>query len=161
MSQNVFLAPWDADSFDRTVSEAVDLSEYDDRPEALDAGGEVRLAGVGEGSRNESNFEKLESGDLVLFYEGSEYVGAGWVGTTFEDSNGWVSETLWDDDERPLVFTVDEFTPITVSKAAVNSIFGYSESYNPAGLLRVADDKLSNQPEAIKLAVERYSEQRA
>lgn len=158
-SANVFIASCDPDNFDRTVRSAVDLTEYPDRPDALSDAETVRFWGVPGGSGNETYFEKMESGDLVLFYHDDEYVGTGRIGTTFEDDENWASATFWDDAPADRIYTIEEFAPVSVPKAAVNAIFDYSTGYNPQELMRVAGDRVTNQLDAIELAVQRYSEQ--
>jgi len=158
MSSNVFVAPCDPDGFDRTVRSAVSLADYPDHPDALPDETAVRFWGVRDGDSNETHFEKMEAGDLVLFYDDDAYVGTGRVGTTFTDDESWASATFWDGAPATRVFTVDDFTPVTVPKAAVNRIFDYADGYDPRGLMRVADGRVSKRPAAIELAMERYSE---
>jgi hypothetical protein len=159
MSSNVFLAPCDAGNFDRTIVSEVDLSEYSTtRPEELSEMDTVRFWGVREGSRNEDYFERMDSGDLVLFYQNGNYVGTGWAGITFEDDEQWASRTFWNDAPSRLIYTVEEFTPVSVPKVAVNQIFNYDEGYNPQGLIRVAESKLDKRPVTIKRALEKYTE---
>ena len=155
---NVFIASCSPDDFDRTVRSSVDLSEFSDRPAALSERESARFWGAPEGTNNEAYFEKMEEGDLVLFYHGDEYVGAGWIGTTFEDESGWANDTFWENGQSNLVYTIEDFTPVSVPKSAVNKIFDYSAGYNPGRLLRVASERVTNRPEAIKLAVERYGQ---
>lgn len=157
---SVFLARTDPDDFERTVASPVDLGEHDGGPQELD-GDEVRLWGAGGGSRAETSFEQMEAGDLVLFYDGGEYVGAGRVGTTVEDEDGWARETLWDGSESTLLFTLDAFTSVSVPAAAVHRIFDYSEDYTPGTLTRVADGRVDQSLDAVELAVQRYSERHA
>ncbi|MFC7233453.1 hypothetical protein ACFQMM_22630 [Saliphagus sp. GCM10025308] len=88
---NVFLAPCDSPNFDDTVKSTVDLNEYPDHPEALNGMEEVRFWGARTGARNEGNFEKMQSGDLVLFYQEGNYVGTAWVESKFEDEEGWAA----------------------------------------------------------------------
>ena len=154
----MFLALSDPGNFDRTVLSAVNLSEYPDRPEELFDLNMVRFWGAPEGSRNEDNFERMNPGDLVLFYQNGKYVGTGWVGITFEDDEQWASKTFWNDAPFRFIYTVEEFTPVSVSKAAVNRIFNYAEGYNPQGLMRVAESKLDRRPVTIKRALEKYTE---
>ena len=160
MSANVFLAPCDAGNFDRTVLSEVHLSEYPDRPEALSETDTVRFWGAREGSRNEDYFNRMDSGDLALFHQSGSYVGAGWVGITFEDDEQWASTTFWDGAPSRLIYTVEEFTPVSVPKAVVNRIFNYDEGYNPQGLIRVAENRLDDRPVVIKRALAKYTEKR-
>lgn len=157
---DVFLAPCDSPNFDRTVRSAVDPGEHPDTPDALDDADEVRFWGVREGSQNRTYFEKMSAGDLVLFYQDGTYVGAGLIGTTFED-DGWASETFWDEAPSYLVYTVEDFSEITVPRTALNRIFDYDGSYTPNGLTRVADGRVTKEPVVIKHAVEKYSRQNA
>lgn len=157
MASNVFLASVDPGNFETTVRSPIDPSEHPDPPDELSGEESVRLWGITEGSGRDS-FEKLESGDLVLFYADGEYVGTGRVGVAFEDDEGWVSETFWEDAPSTSIYTVESFTSVSVPKSAVNRIFDYSEGYTPQELLRVADDRVDRSLEAIELAVQRYSE---
>ena len=152
---NVFLAPCDPENFERTVGSKVDLSEFPDRPDALSGTDDVRFWGARVGSGNRTYFEKMEPGDLVLFYHDQDYVGTGWVGTTFEDEAGWASATFWQDAPSELVYTIEEFSGVSVPKSAVHRIFDYKEGYHPQGLSRVADGRVTNRLEAIKLAIEK------
>lgn len=161
MSSNVFLASCDSDGFDRTVGSPVDVSDYPDRPSALSDADEVRFWAVGDGDGDRNSFEKMESGDLVLFYRGDEFVGTGWIGITFVDEEDWANTTFWDGSRSSLVYTVEGFTPVSVPKSAVNRIFDYAEGYTPPELMRVADDRVTRSPEAIKLALQRYTEKNA
>ena len=158
-SANVFLVSCDSEKFERTVRSPVTLDSSEDAPGELESVDEARLWGVESSDQNRSYFEKMSADDLVLFYQDGMYAGTGVVGSTFEDESGWVASTFWEDESVPMIFTVEEFSSVSVPKSAVNRIFEYSENYTPGDLLRVADSRLRNRPEAIKLAVERYSEQ--
>lgn len=161
MSPDVFLAPCDAENFDRTVLSEIDLSEYPNRPEELSEMDTVRFWGAREGSRNENNFERMDPGDLVLFYQNGSYVGAGWVGITFEDDEQWASKQFWNDASSRLIYTITEFTPVSVPREAVNRIFDYAEEYTPQGLIRVAENRVDDRPVVIKHAVEKYTTKHA
>jgi len=155
---NVFLAPCDSPNFDDTVTSAVTLSEYSDHPEALDGTEEVRFWGARTGTRNRGNFEKMQNGDLVLFYQEGAYIGTAWVGSTFEDTEGWASSTFWRGGASYLVYTLQDFKSIAVPRETVNAIFDYKDGYYPQGLMRVSEDNIERRPASIKLALERYSE---
>jgi len=107
MSANVFLVPIDPENFDRTVQSAVDLTEYDDRPDPLADLDEVRLWAVDDDSGNGSTFERMEEGDLLLFYHDGEYLATGRVGTAFEDEDRWVSSTFWTAFPTTRVYTIN------------------------------------------------------
>lgn len=160
MSENVFLVPIDPENFDRTVRSSVDLTDYPDRPEPLADVEEARLWAIGDESGSGSIFERMEAGDLLLFYHDDEYVGTGRVGTTFEDEDRWVSSTFWTAFPATRIYTVEEFNPVSVPKRAVNRIFDYSAAYTP-GFMRVADDRVTSKLESIEAALERYTERNA
>lgn len=154
---NVFLAPCDSPNFDDTVRNSIDLSQYSDFPEPLDGKEEVRFWGARVGTRNESNFEKMGAGDLVLFYQEGNYIGTAWVDSKFEDEESWASTTFWRGGESQLVYTLTEFEEIAVPRRKVNRIFGYTEKYYPQGLMRVNPSNVEKSLAAIKLALKRVS----
>lgn len=156
--EHVFLVSCDPEDFERTVATPVVVEDHPDPPEALEGEGSVRLWGAPEGTRTVEAFERMEPGDLLLFYADGTYVGVGRVGRTFADDDAWASESLWSAVESTNLFTVTDFTPVSVGLAAVNAIFGYSGSYVPQGLMRVAPDRVTARPAAIELAVRRYDE---
>lgn len=158
MSSNVFMARCDPEHFARTVRSAVDLGEHTDYPDELSGTDTVRFYGAPEGTSNQRNFEKMESGDLVLFHQDGEYVGSGRIGTTFEDDEQWANATFWDGDLSNRIYTVTEFEQVSVPKARVNTIFGYQGGYNPQDLFRVAEKRVTHSSEAIELALRRYTE---
>lgn len=161
MIADVFLTPCDAGNFEQTVLSTVDLSEYPNRPKELSEMDTVRLWGAREGSRNEDYFERMDSDDLILFYQSGRYVGAGRVGITFKDDNEWTSKTFWNDAPSRLIYTVTGFTPISVPKEAVNQIFDYDDEYTPQGLIRVAQRRVDTQPTVITRALEKYTTKHA
>jgi len=156
VSFNIFLARSSPADFDATVSSAVSVDEYPDLPEAIAGMETVRLFAAPE-SRSDT-FEKMTAGDLVLFHQDGEYVGTGWIKTTFEDDQQWASSTLWSDTESSLIYTIDDFTPVAVPTVAVNRIFGYADGYTPPNLMRVASDRVNNRPKAIEHALEQYTD---
>lgn len=153
--ENVFIVSAADGVFEVSVASPVDLSEHDGPTELGD--GDRRLAGLS-GSRGAQTLESMEPGDLLLFYGGGGFVGVGTVGTTYEDEDGWVSETFWGGEELPYVFTVESFEAVDVPAGAVNRIFDYNESYSPATPMRVADSRVSKSPRVIHLAVKRFAE---
>lgn len=158
MSSNVFVASAESETFDRTVRSAISLADYPNHPSELSGQDDVRFWGIRDGDGNESHFEKMAAADLVLFYQDDTYVGTGRIGTTFTDAESWASTTFWDGAPASRICTIEDFRPVNVPKAAVNRIFDYSSSYNPPGLMRVADSRVRKRTAAIKHAIEQYSE---
>ncbi|QKG91389.1 hypothetical protein DVK05_04410 [Halorubrum sp. Atlit-8R] len=160
MSENVFLVPIDPENFDRTVRTPVDLTDYPDRPEPLADLDEARLWAVDDDSGNGSTFEKMESGDLLLFYADDEYVATGRVGEAFADEDRWASGTFWTAFPTTRVYTVTDFGAVSAPKRAVNRIFDYSSSYTP-GFMRVADSRVTAELSSIESALEHYTKRNA
>ena len=157
-TSNVFLVTADSGNFDRTVRTAIEPSKHADHPDVLADHDNVRLWGARSGKRNEQYWEVMQSGDLLLFYIDETYVGLGRVGMTFRDESDWVSSTFWNDAPSSLIYTVEDFQEVSVPKRAVNRIFDYSESYNPQGLMRVADERVTRSLRTIERAMVLYDE---
>ena len=160
MSANVFLVPIDPENFDRTVRTPVDLTDYPDRPEPLADLDETRLWAVDDDSGNGSTFEKMESGDLLLFYADDEYLATGRVGEAFADDDRWASGTFWTAFPTTRVYTVTDFGAVSAPKRAVNRIFDYSSSYTP-GFMRVAASRVPAELSSIESALEHYTKRNA
>lgn len=158
---NVFMAAVDPGRFATTLATPVDLAGHDDRPAALDDRESVRLGGVDPGDRNEKMFDRMAPGDLVLCYAGDAYVGVGRVTTTFVDEDGWAAEAFWDGADVRHVYVLEDFAGVDVPARVVNALFDYDAGYSPGGLIRVADGRVDSPLAAIRMAVERYSAQRA
>lgn len=156
----VFLVPIDPAAFERTMADPVDVDSLPDRPAALDGIETARLWGFADGARTVETFERLAPGDLVLFYDDGTFVGVGRVGRTFEDADGWLSETLWDGEEASYVLTVTDFEAVSIPRAAVNALFDYGPTYAPGGLMRVAPDRVTANLTAIERAIVAYDAQR-
>ena len=156
MSSNIFLARSSPADFDATVRSAVTLDEHPEYPEAIADMETVRLFGVPE-SRSDT-FENMTADDLVLFHQDGEYVGTARIKMTFEDDQQWVATTLWSDTSSPLIYTIEDFTPVAVPIPAVNRIFGYAAGYTPPNSMRVASSRVDNRLQAIEQALEQYTD---
>ena len=156
MSSNIFLAGIDADDFDATVRTAVKIDDSSEHPDALSDMGSGRFYGAPDSKRD--TFEKMTEGDLVLFHQNGEYVGTGWIGIKFEDSDLWASSTVWSNTSTPLIYTIEDFIPVAVPASAVNRIFDYADGYSPPKFMRVASKRVTNRPKAISKALQQYSE---
>lgn len=155
-SSSVFLVECDSENFETTVLSSADLTEFTDVPEELAGLETARLWGISDGESNRTYFEKMEQGDLVLFYRDGEYVGTGWVRLLFEDEANWASSSVWSGKPSQFVFVIENFEAVSVSMEAVHRIFDYSGSYRPPAFMRVADSRVNRTPEAIKLALSRF-----
>ena len=156
---NVFLAGVEPDQVEATLASPVDLAALDARPDALAGLEEARIGAVAPGDRSEDTFARMEAGDLVLCYAGGRYVGAGRIAATVEDG-AWAGEALWDGADVAGAYVLEDFVELDLPARVVNAIFDYSPGYSPGDLLRVADDRVGNSLAAIRVAVERFDEQR-
>jgi hypothetical protein len=159
VGSNVFLAAVDPDRFAATLATPVDLADHADRPDALADLEVARIGPVEPGDRNEQMFERMAPGDLVLMYTDDGYVGVGRVVATVAD--GWAAEALWDGDEVAGGYLLEDFAEVDVPARSVNALFDYAPDYAPGGLIRVADGRVGSSLAAIRVAVERYSADRA
>lgn len=154
--RNVFLISADRETFDRTVATQVDLSDQSDVPEPISGRETVRLGGLEDSDRNRSTFERMTEGDLLLFYVDDRYVATGRVGEAFEDDS--FAEAIWDGVDATFLYEIESYTPVDVSKAAGNRVFGYDSGYTP-NTMRVAEDRVDRQVESIERAMQQYEEQ--
>ena len=157
---NVFLAGVEPDRFAATVAAPVDLSDHDDRPEALAAFEAARIAPIPAGDRSEDTFERMEVGDLVLCHADGRYVGAGRIAATVDDA-GWLADALWDGADVAGGYVLEDFVEVDLPAGTVHAIFDYSADYSPGDLMRVADGRVNSSLAAIRVAVERFAQQRA
>ncbi|MFC7080238.1 hypothetical protein [Halorussus caseinilyticus] len=146
---SLFLVPVDEPSFRRTLESPIDLTPVpeSDRPD----GGipdRARVWGVrtdreqGDWERNRRNWNRMESGDALLFYRNSEsrYTASGRVGRMFETE--YVRDEHWEGGPATSVFTVKGYNESPdLDTTEVNSILGYKEGFYPQGLWRVTDDR--------------------
>lgn len=159
VGSNVFLAAVDRERFDATLATPVDLADFSDPPAPLDEYDQVRIGAVEAGDRNEQMFEQMAPGDLVLCYAGDEYVGLGRVAATFDDLD-WAEGADWIGDELAGGYALEDFVEVSVPARSVNSLFDYAPDYSPGGLIRVADGRVGSSLAALRVAIERYSQQR-
>lgn len=158
MASNVFLAPCDPGNFKRTVLTEIQVADYRDAPAAIADQETVRFWGARDGTRNRQFFEKMDPGDVVLFYHDGDYVGVATIDSTFEDTDGWARETIWQNAPSQLIYTLHDFSELSVPRHAVNVLFDYDADSYPQGLTRVSDRRYSSSLHAIKRAVEKYDQ---
>ncbi|MFC7020429.1 hypothetical protein ACFQHP_12085 [Halomicroarcula sp. GCM10025743] len=143
---NLWLVPVDEPSFQRTLAEPIDLSDWDDRPDSFPD--RARVWGVrtdpeqGSWKRNRRNLERMERGDPILIYRNSEsqYTGTGRVGPMAHTEH--VRDEYWDGGPALDVYVVEGYDDsVDVEPETVNRLLGYEESFWPQGLWRVSDDR--------------------
>lgn len=143
---NLWLVPVDEPSFQRTLAEPIDLSDWDDRPASFPE--RARVWGVrtdpeqGSWERNRRNLERMERGDPLLIYRNSEsrYTATGRVGPMAHTEH--VRDEYWDGGPALDVYVVEGYDDsLDVEPETVNRLLGYEKSFWPQGLWRVNDDR--------------------
>lgn len=143
---NLWLVPVDERSFQRTLAEPVDLSDWDKRPN--DFPEQARIWGVrtdpGQGSweRNRRNLELMACGDPLLVYRNSEsqYTATGRVGPMAHTE--YIRDKHWGGGPALDIYVVEDYDDsIDAEPEEVNKLLGYKGSFWPQGLWRAADDR--------------------
>lgn len=147
---NLWLVPVDERSFQQTLTEPVDLSDWEDRPESFPE--HARVWGVrtdpeqGSWERNRRNLERMEPGDPLLIYRNSvsRYIATGRVGPIAHTV--YVRDEFWGGGPTLDVYVVEDCDDsIDAEPELVNELLGYQETFWPQGLWRVADDRPTGQ----------------
>jgi hypothetical protein len=147
---NLWLVPVDEPSFQRTLAEPIDLSDWDHRPASFP--NHARVWGVrtdpeqGSWERNRRNLERMERGDPLLIYRNamSQYTATGRVGPMAHTEH--VRDEYWDGGPSLDVYVVEGYdNSIDIEPETVNRLLGYEESFWPQGLWRVSDDRPSER----------------
>ncbi|WP_434530173.1 hypothetical protein ACODNH_01410 (plasmid) [Haloarcula sp. NS06] len=143
---NLWLVPVDEPSFQRTLAEPIDLSDWDNRPDSFPE--RARVWGIrtdqeqGSWERNRRNLECMERGDPLLIYRNvmSQYTATGRVGSMAHTEH--VRDEYWDGGPALDIYVVEGYDDsIDVEPETVNRLLGYEESFWPQGLWRVSDGR--------------------
>jgi hypothetical protein len=147
---NLWLVPVDEHSFQQTLAERVDLSDWADRPESFPKS--ARVWGVrtdpaqGSWERNRRNLERMELGDPLLIYRNSvsRYIATGRVGPM--TNTQYIRDEYWGGGPALDVYVVEDYDDsIDAEPEIINELLGYEESFWPQGLWRVSDDRPTDQ----------------
>jgi hypothetical protein len=147
---NLWLVPVNEQSYQRTLAEPADLSNWDNRPDSFPE--EARVWGVrtdpdqGSWERNRRNLTRMERGDPLLFYrnETSRYAASGRVGPMTHTE--YVRNEFWGGGPALDVYVVEEYDgSVDADRETVNRLLGYEESFWPQGFWRVADNRPTDQ----------------
>jgi hypothetical protein len=143
---NLWLVPVDERSFQRTLAEPIDLSDWTRRPDEFPE--QARVWGVrtdpeqGSWERNRRNLERMERGDPLLIYRNSvsRYTATGRVGPMAHTE--YVRDEYWGGGPALDIYAIEDYDDsIDVEPAFINGILGYKESFWPQGFWRVSDDR--------------------
>jgi len=147
---NLWLVPVDEPSFQTTLAEPANLSDWEGRPDPFPE--RARIWGVrtdpeqGSWERNRRNLERLERGDPLLIYRNSEsrYTATGRVGPMAHTE--FVRNEYWNGGPALDVYVVEDYDDsIDVEPETVNELLGYKRSFWPQGFWRVSDDRPTAQ----------------
>jgi len=143
---NLWLVPVNEPSFQRTLAEPIDLSDWDDRPDSFPE--QARVWGVrtdpeqGSWERNCRNLKQMERDDPLLIYRNSEsrYTATGRVGAMAHTEH--VRDEYWGGGPALDIYAVESYDDsINVEPETINRLLGYKESFWPQGFWRVSDDR--------------------
>jgi len=143
---NLWLVPVDEPSFQSTLAEPIDLSDWHDRPASFPD--RARVWGVrtdpeqGSWERNRRNLERMERDDPLLIYRNSmsRYTATGRVGPMAHTE--YVRDEYWDGGPALDIYVVEDYDDsIDVEPETVNRLLGYDKTFWPQGLWRVSDDR--------------------
>jgi putative restriction endonuclease len=144
MADSLYRVPVDFPNFGRTVTDPVDLADYDppvDVTRELDDLAGVRVWGTRKGDGNRDRYGQMASGDWTLFYHDGTYVATGRVGVKFESP--WVSRTFWGYAPKQLLYTVERYRDLDAALADVNADLGLDPDDEPPRIERVPDDAVA------------------
>lgn len=143
---NLWPVPVDDRSFQRTLAEPLDLSDWDERPDGFPE--QARVGGVrtdreqGTWERNRRNLDAMEHGDPLLFYRNSasRHTATGRVGPMTRTE--YIRNVYWNGGPALDVYAVEYYDDsIDDEPEVVNRLLGYEESFRPRGFWRVGDDR--------------------
>lgn len=145
MSKDIFLVPITFPEFGRTVSSPIDLSNFrvdDEVMRETPDPASTRVWGVKNSTLNKRFYDKMTSGDLLLFYHDDKYRYAGEVGQKFENKE--ISDEFWSGIAADLLYTVDSFSEIDLSRKRLNKACEYKESFQPQSIRRISNNAYRN-----------------
>ncbi|MFC7070592.1 hypothetical protein ACFQL9_13140 [Halobaculum lipolyticum] len=139
MAKNIFLVPVTLPEFKRSVYNKIDLSRLpieEDTLSNVESPDGTRVWGVKNSQLNKKFYDKMTSGDHLLFYSDDKYRYYGTVGSKFSSNS--VSREYWGDITADLLYTVERFTEIELSREKLNEACGYKLAYQPQSIRRIS-----------------------
>lgn len=143
---NLWLVPVDEPSFQATLAEPADLSDWEGRSDSFPE--RARIWGVrtdpeqGSWERNQRNLDRMERGDPLLIYRNSEsrYTATGRVGPIAHTE--YIRENYWNGGPALDIYVVEDYNDsVDVEPETVNELLDYELSFWPQGFWRVSDDR--------------------
>lgn len=142
----LYLVPVDEPPWRATLKDPVDLTGWDERPDDFPV--EARVWGVrtdpaqGPWPRNERTWDRMEPGELLLFYRNGtgRFIASGRIGS--RDKTEYIRDTYWDGGPAISVYEVQDYDDtVDISVDRVKSILGYDEGFILRGTHRVSEDR--------------------
>lgn len=143
---NLWLVPVDEESYQQTLAQPADLTDWADRPDSFPE--TARVWGVrtdreqGTWKRNRRNLDRMERGDPLLIYRNSEsrYTATGRVGPMTHTK--FMRDEYWSGGPALDVYVIEDYDDsFDAAPEEVNDMLGYEESFWPQGLWRVSDER--------------------
>jgi len=143
---SLWLVPVDEPSYQATLDEPVDLSDWPGRPDSFPE--HARVWGIrtdpeqGSWERNRRNLERMERGDPLLIYRNSmsRYTATGRVGPRAHTE--YIRDEYWNGGPALDVYVIEDYdNSMDADPETVNRVLGYEESFWPQGFWRVSDDR--------------------
>jgi hypothetical protein len=141
MRENLFLVPVVYPEFEKTVENPIDIysCSFSSRiTKELDNPENVRVWGVKESNMNKKFYDRLEKGDILLFYNSGKYIYHGEVGEKFQSQE--ISKQYWENIPASLLYSVNNLTPLDLPKEVLNRACDYKENYQPQAI-SIVDNK--------------------
>jgi hypothetical protein len=142
----LYLVPVDEPSYQATLAQKIDLTEWTDRPDDFPA--KAHVWGVrtnpeqGPWPRNERTWEQMETGEPLLFYRNvkGRFFATGRIGAM--GKTDYVRNEFWKGGPADSVYEVMDYDEdIDLSASRVKSLLGYDEGFIVRGTHRVSEDR--------------------
>ena len=135
MKEKIYLIPVVYPEFKKSAENTIDITEYNIKSNTLKKlqnPRRSRIWGVKEGNQNKHFYQKMDKGDVLLFYNRDEYVYSGEVGVKFENQE--ISRHYWDGISANLLYSINDFQSLELPKEVINQACEYKEHYQPQSL---------------------------
>ena len=132
------------DHFQRTVENTVSVQNEEHLPEELMGTEEIRIWGTTESKshKKRAHFEKMDTDDIVLFYNDGEFFSSARVDQKFDDP--LLGEAIWDNPGSRWIYTLSDFNEISLFREELWELLGYEEGYQLRGMERVTNERINS-----------------
>jgi len=143
--KDIFLVPvgddWISD-FEKTVETPVDISSLNSVRKEISDYDEIRIWGTERSEEKRPYFERMEKGDILLFYREKEFFATGRVGMAFESPEA--GRSLYDNEESSFLYTVTDFEEVSLPAEELWDLFGYEDGFFLRGFTGVSNKAMDS-----------------